>query len=187
MALHVASLKAAAAVAPAAHPAPRTGSSQVRRPESSSQPSFPALLARPRITAASTAGGTAGSGSSGTATTADDPGATDTAPTAESVFGTDPWVDNPQGLNPDGSTYALNPQWFATPETAAKVAQMLGGTVVQVNAIIDNPVYRQMQPNEMVQLANGALINPGLVAGFYTHGYPQSMVDRMIAEEVAGD
>jgi hypothetical protein len=35
----------------------------------------------------------------------------------------------------------------------------------------------------MVQLANGALINPGLVASFYTQGYPQSSIDQMIAAE----
>jgi hypothetical protein len=45
--------------------------------------------------------------------------------------------------------------------------------------------YVQNQPNEMVELSNGTMLNPGLVASFYTHGYPQSMVDRMVANEVA--
>ena len=38
----------------------------------------------------------------------------------------------------------------------------------------------------MVKLANGALVNPGVIASFYTHGYPQWMVDQMVSNEVAG-
>lgn len=109
------------------------------------------------------------------------------APTAEDVFGSNPWVANPTGMAPDGSIYGYNPQYFATPETAAAVARMVGGTVVPVNLMTSAPgsTFMQQQPNLMVQLKNGALINPGLVAGFYTHGYPQSMVNQMIANEIA--
>jgi len=63
---------------------------------------------------------------------------------------------------------------------------MVGGTVVAFNALggpSGNP-FVQSQPNEMVQLSNGAMINPGLVASFYTHGYPLSMVNQMVANEV---
>ncbi len=109
------------------------------------------------------------------------------APTPEDAFGSNPWVQNPTGIGPDGTTYGYNSQYFATPTTAAAVAQMLGGTVVQMNAFTNAPgtTFQQQQPNEMVKLPNGGLINPGLVAGFYTHGYPQSMVDQMISNEVA--
>ena len=64
---------------------------------------------------------------------------------------------------------------------------MVGGTVVQINAFTNAPgtTFHQQQPNHMVKLPSGGLINPGLVAGFYTHGYPQSMVDQMISNEVA--
>lgn len=115
------------------------------------------------------------------------PAAAPAVPTAESVFGPNPWLANPTGLSPDGSFYGYNQQYFATPQTAAAVAAMVGGTVVQVNAITSAPGthFQQQQPNQMVQLKNGGLINPGLVAGFYTHGYSQSMVDQMIANEVA--
>jgi hypothetical protein len=61
---------------------------------------------------------------------------------------------------------------------------MVGGTVVQANEMAPNGPLGQDQPNEMVKLPNGGMINPGLVAGFYTHGYSQSMVDQMIANEV---
>ena len=109
------------------------------------------------------------------------------APTAQDVFGPAPWLNNPTGLAPDGTVYNYNSQYFATPQTAAAVAQMLGGTVVAVNEITSAPGsnFQQQQPNQMVRLSSGALINPGLVAGFYTHGYPQSVVDQMIANEVA--
>jgi len=107
------------------------------------------------------------------------------APTAQSVFGANPWDTNPTGSGPTG-TFTYNPYYFATEQTAADVASMVGGKVVEMNAVggpSGNP-FVQNQPNEMVQLANGALINPGLVASFYTHGYPQSMVNQMISNEV---
>jgi hypothetical protein len=106
-------------------------------------------------------------------------------PTAESVFGPNPWVSNPTGQGPGGNVYSYNPYYFATPQTAAKVAQMVGGTVVQSNAFTPNGgPFAQTQPNQMVQLPDGRMINPGLVASFYTHGYPQSYIDQLIAKEV---
>ncbi|MFI5337357.1 MAG: hypothetical protein ACHQ5A_11270 [Opitutales bacterium] len=106
-------------------------------------------------------------------------------PTAESVFGPNPWIANPTGIGPNGSVYSYNPFYFATAQTAATVAQMVGGTVVQSNSFTPNGgAFAQQQPNYMVQLADGRIINPGLVASFYTHGYPQSYVDQMVACEV---
>ena len=63
---------------------------------------------------------------------------------------------------------------------------MVGGKVVSMNACstVGSP-FQQNQPNQMVQLPNGTLINPGLVAEFYTHGYSQSMINQMIANEVS--
>jgi hypothetical protein len=62
----------------------------------------------------------------------------------------------------------------------------VGGTVVQVDEFappMSGP-FAQNQPNEMVQLSNGTLLNPGLVASFYTHGYSQSTINDMISSEV---
>lgn len=113
------------------------------------------------------------------------PPAPSPSPTAESAFGSNPWVTNPTGVGPNGATYGYNPFYFASPETAAKVAQMVGGTVVQSNQFTGNGgVFTQQQPNQMVQLPNGRLINPGLIASFYTHGYPQSYVDQLVSNEV---
>ena len=62
---------------------------------------------------------------------------------------------------------------------------MVGGKVVQANQFTPGGgPFQQQQPNYMVQLADGRMINPGLVASFYTHGYPQSYVDMMVACEV---
>jgi len=108
-------------------------------------------------------------------------------PTAESVFGSDPWVAKPTGTGPDGAKFGVNPYYFATPETAAEVAAMVGGTVVEKDAYLDpGGRFVQDQPNEMVQMADGGLINPGIVASFFTHGYSQSVVDQMIQNEVQG-
>ena len=47
------------------------------------------------------------------------------------------------------------------------------------------PAIGPADPNlRVVQLPNGNLINPGLVAAFYTHGYPQSYIDGLIAQAV---
>ncbi len=115
-----------------------------------------------------------------------DPQPANSAPTAESVFGPNPWIRNPTGMGPDGGIYSYNPYYFATPQTAAKVAQMVGGTVVQTNAFTpQGGPFAQMQPNQMVQLPDGRMINPGLVASFYTHGYPQSYINQLVSAEIA--
>ena len=101
------------------------------------------------------------------------------------MFGANPWLANPTGSGL-GQSWGYNPQYFATQQTAQTVANMVGGTVVQENAIASQGFLTQDQPNEMVKLPNGTMINPGLVAGFYTHGYSQSMIDQMIANEVQG-
>src|ERR1039458_157168 len=83
------------------------------------------------------------------------------APTAQSLFGASPWIANPGGTGP-GVSYSYNPIYFATPQTAARVAQMLGGTVVATDALTPNGPFVQNQPNQMVQLPNGRLGNAGL-------------------------
>ncbi len=112
------------------------------------------------------------------------PAQTNNAPTAQSVFGDNPWVTSPTGVGPAG-TYSFNPIYFATSQTAEKVAQMLGGTVVQSNELASGGSFGQQQPNEMVELPNGKTVNAGLVAAFYTHGYPQSYIDQLIASTVS--
>ncbi|MEO8592036.1 MAG: hypothetical protein ABI759_01830 [Candidatus Solibacter sp.] len=107
------------------------------------------------------------------------------APTAETLFGGTPWVTDPGGVGPSGS-YSYNHYYFATPATAATVAQMLGGKVVETNAITPSGPFTQNQPNQMVQMPDGRLINAGLIAGLYDHGYSQQTVDQMIATEVNG-
>jgi hypothetical protein len=108
------------------------------------------------------------------------------APTAQSLFGANPWSTDAGGSGPNGG-YSYNPYYFATPATAAKVAQMLGGTVVMSDAITPSGPFKQNQQNQMVKMPDGRVINAGLVAGFYDHGYTQSTVDKMIAAEVSGD
>jgi hypothetical protein len=96
-------------------------------------------------------------------------------------------MTNPTGTNPDGSTFGYNPLYFATPATAAKVAQIMGGTVVASDQLADAGGFAQQQPNEMVQLPNGTLVNAGLMATFYTYGFPQSYIDLMLARAAGGD
>jgi hypothetical protein len=149
----------------------------------------PRPVAAPAATAPAAPYGTIGSVTPWSPTTAVVPAAPSTcplAPTAQSLFGANPWCANAGGTGPAGS-YSYNPYYFATPETAAKVAQMLGGKVVAMDAITPFGPFKQNQPNQMVQMPDGRLINAGLVAGFYDHGFSQQTVDKMIAAEVSGN
>ncbi len=110
-----------------------------------------------------------------------------TAPTAESAFGPNPWMSNPTGIGPNGQPFSYNKFYFATEQTAAKVAKMAGGKVVKTNMFTPSGgAFSQQQPNYMVEMPDGRLINPGLVASFYTHGYSQSYVEQMVAAEFRG-
>jgi hypothetical protein len=106
------------------------------------------------------------------------------APTAQSLFGANPWMSNPGGQAPNGVTYGYNPYYFATAETAAKVAQMVGGTVVQENALTPAGPFQQNMPNYMVKLPNGREIYAGMFASFFDHGYTQDFVNRLITSEL---
>ena len=109
------------------------------------------------------------------------------APTPESAFGASPWMANPVGKNPDGTLFGYNPWYFATPQAAEQVAQMLGGTVVASNEFTAaGSPFVQQQPNLMVEMADGRRINAGLVASFYAHGYPQSYINTLIAAQING-
>jgi len=148
-----------------------------------------ASAASAAATASSTAkapGTTAATGANPAAAAISDPTA---ALTAQQVFGVDPWVADPTGSGPTGLTFGYNPLYFATASTAAEVAQMVGGKVVQddeFSKTTPGQLFIQQQPNEMVELPDGALINPGLIASLYTHGYPNWMVNQAISNEVAG-
>jgi hypothetical protein len=104
-------------------------------------------------------------------------------PTAEELFGPSPWLANPTEKLPDGRELSLNPYYFATPETAAVVAGMLGGEVVEMNMFTaeGSPVAQQ-QPNQMVRMPDGRLVNAGLVASYYDLGLPQSYIDQLVAD-----
>jgi hypothetical protein len=109
---------------------------------------------------------------------------TPAVPTAQSVFGPNPWATNPGGMAPNGVSYSYNHYYFATPATAQKVAQMVGGKVVEANAITPFGPFQQNMPNQMVQLPSDRVINAGLFASFYDHGYSQQFIDRLVSSEI---
>jgi hypothetical protein len=113
------------------------------------------------------------------ATPADDP--------AGALFGANPWLTDPTGSGPGPVTH-YNPIYFATAQTAQTVAQMVGGTVTSTQVFTSAPgsPFQQNEPNLMVQLPNGGLINPGLIADIYTHGWNQGFENQQVANEVAG-
>lgn len=102
------------------------------------------------------------------------------------LFGPNPWLTDPTGSGL-GTTTHYSPFYFATEQTAQTVASMVGGTVVSENEMVSSGTpFVQDQPNLMVQLPNGGLVNPGLIATFFTHNWPTSFVNQQIANEVAG-
>ena len=123
---------------------------------------------------------TGSSDATAAANDADDP--------AGPLFGPNPWLGDPTANGPNGSVTHENPIYFATQQTAQTVAQMLGGTVVQSVQILTAPgsPFQQNEPNNMVQLPNGGLVNPGFIADLYTHGWNQTFINQQIAAEVAG-
>jgi hypothetical protein len=104
-------------------------------------------------------------------------------PTAESLFGPDPFVKDPGGHGPNGTSWHYNPAYFATRHTADIIAKMIGGTVVERNAICTSGPMIQDQVNEMIICADGHEINAGLVADIFNHGRCQSVVDLMFKQE----
>jgi hypothetical protein len=170
------------------NPASATDFGTILDKQSAKPAAAPAATA-PAATAPAKTYGTIGSVTPWSPTAAVVPAAVSTcplAPTAQSLFGANPWSTGAGGTGPAGS-YSYNPYYFATPATAAKVAQMLGGKVVAMNEITPFGPFQQNQPNQMIQMPDGRLINAGLVAGFYDHGFTQQTVDKMIAVEVSGN
>jgi hypothetical protein len=96
------------------------------------------------------------------------------------------WLDSPTGAGPADSHWNYNPTYFANRATAEKIAAMIGGTVVEANALAPNGPMRQQVPNQMIQLPDGRQVNAGLIADFYNHGYPQYYVDQMVQNEIRG-
>ena len=82
------------------------------------------------------------------AVAAADAPAQDTAPTAQSVFGPNPWIANPTGSAPDGSSYNYNPMYFATAATAALVAQMARDVERVIAALHERQVQIGKPPAE---------------------------------------
>ena len=105
-------------------------------------------------------------------------------PTAQAVFGDNPWIANPGGVAPNGVAYGYNPEYFATRATADKLAQMYGGTVEEANAITPYGPFKQNQMNEMIRFSNGNVVNAGILASYYNRGFTQEQIDTAIAGEI---
>jgi len=188
----LASLQAAAAATSAASTSTTPSTSSATTANSASSPTTPATTAPAAESTTSTTATTTATSSSGSSSSSGSPvipGINDNNPndivTAQQVFGNTPWVTSAGGTGPTGN-FNLNPEYFATQQTAQTVAQMLGGTVVSVNEMAETPgnPFSQNVNNEMIQLSNGEMINAGLVAGFFSHGYSLGMVQTMIQNEV---
>lgn len=132
------------------------------------------------------------------------------APTAQQLFGDNPFITDPApgGTGPGGS-WKYNPRYFATPATAALVAQMLGGTVEEFSAILTGGSLKQNMLNEMVRMPvlkadttaaatggqdnrgysvdpKGRAIYPGDIIALF-NGQSLEEIERLISFEVGFD
>ncbi len=114
-----------------------------------------------------------------------------TAPKAPSAdwpypdLGPRPFMSSPSGSGPNGR-FGFNPTYFPTLATSKAIAQMLGGKVVPQNAILSAPGshFTQNQPNYMIELPNGNVINPGPIAQAIYLKQSRTMIDAIIDSEV---
>lgn len=100
-------------------------------------------------------------------------------------IGDDAFVAQPTGKMPDGRSYGFNPVYFASDETAQKIADLVGGIVVKRADLVDTGGFAQDQLNNMIQMPNGKLINAGLLASVFTHGYSEYYCEQFIARETS--
>jgi hypothetical protein len=100
------------------------------------------------------------------------------------VFGSNPYITNPGGTAPNGVTYSYNPTYFATRATADKLAQMYGGTVVEMNAITPYGPFQQSHANEMIRFPNGNVVNAGILASYFDRGWSRDQINQAIAGEI---
>ena len=100
-------------------------------------------------------------------------------------LGPRPFMSSPSGSGPNGR-FGFNPTYFPTLATSKAIAQMLGGKVVPKNDILSAPGshFKQNQPNYMIELPNGNVINPGPVAQAIALKQPRPMIDAIIDSEV---
>jgi hypothetical protein len=102
------------------------------------------------------------------------------------LFGPNAFDTNPTGHGPNSTSWGYNPAYFATRHTADVLAKMLGGTVVERNAICPSGPMVQDQTNFMIDLPDGRELNAGLVADIFNHGRSQQVVDEFLKSEIAG-
>ena len=90
-------------------------------------------------------------------------------------------MTNPTGNNAlTGGTIAYNPNYYATPQAAAMLAQQLGGTVVDLGGQFSNN-----QPEYYIRLPNGTTINAGNLVAICNNPVLNTnagIMDHMIAE-----
>ncbi len=93
---------------------------------------------------------------------------------------------NPVVTGPNGYSSNMNPIYFADPATAQRMAQQLGGELFYGDQF-GSPGSPTTFPNQaLIRLPNGQVVNAGLVANTYNHGYSQNYIDMVLAGIVNG-
>lgn len=192
MIANVSSAAGAPAAAPDSGQAPASGKTLVHTPfgdvlvDEQSKPDFHALFSSTPGAASSTPATPSMSAATPAQQNSPTPDAA-AKPSLESVFGSQPFLNNPGGTGPRGATWNYNPVYFATQATAEKVAALVGGKVVEKNDILTSGPFQQSAPNEVIQFADGRTVNAGLIANFFNHGYPQSYIDSILKNVTDGE
>lgn len=95
-------------------------------------------------------------------------------PTAN-PYGNSPFAANPGFTGPNGPG-GYNPQTFATQSTAQQIASQYGGTVISNPSagLLGAPSspFQTNQPQYMIQMPNGTIIDPAKIASLYANAGP---------------
>lgn len=102
-----------------------------------------------------------------------------------------PTFQNVTESGPDGQSWPLNSNYFATAETAFKMAGLYGtGEVVAVDAGGSGGPFGASAQEYQIRLQDGRLVNAGILASYYTRNpenlYP-GVADRMIRNLLASE
>lgn len=80
-------------------------------------------------------------------------------------------------------SWPLNYEYFATQETAEKMATLYGdGSVIEVPFGGNGGIFTSDQKEFHIKLADGRSVNAGLIAGYYERNQQPGVADKLIRQ-----
>jgi hypothetical protein len=96
------------------------------------------------------------------------------------------FLQNQTVTGPNGYSSNMNPIYFADPATAQRMAQQLGAELFYGDQFGSPGSPTSFPQQALLRLPNGQVVNAGLVANTYNHGYSQNTIDQILAGIING-